>query len=386
LTKLVYNIYFHPLAAYPGPLWLISSDIPLAIYSLLGTSQYHLKLVHERYGEIVRIAPGTLSYIKPKAWNDIYGYKKDGGGRANLPKDPQFYNEMMLSKETITLVSDEDAIPIRRSINSAFAHRSLLEQEPMIQEHVGRLMEQLDERGRNGVPVDIRDWFIFSMFDINSDFGFGEDLGCVKTGTHHDWVKFVISFFFAATFLHQCHKFWPLNRLLALCIPPSVRKMQASHNEASIQRVRRRIASDTDRHDFMYYFLRQASKEKLSMATIEAQASVVILAGSETSAVAETAAVYHILAHPAIYKQVQNEIRGAFATINDIRLVDVIRRLPYLDAVLKETLRVHAPLANGLTRWVSDKNGAIICGRHVPKGVSLACRLRYSSHIWEHIN
>ncbi|KAI0897741.1 cytochrome P450 [Annulohypoxylon nitens] len=366
--KVVYNIYFHSLASYPGPLYMVASDIPLAIYSLLGTSQYPLKAAHDKYGEIVRIAPGTLSYIKPQAWTEIYGYKKGGGGIANFPKDPRFYNEMMLGRETITLASDEDAVPIRRSLNSAFAHRSLLEQEPMMQEHIGRLMAQFEKHSVDGSSVDVREWFTFSMFDINSDFAFGEDMGCVENGVYHDWVKFVIDYFYAATLLHQCHKFWPLNRLLALCIPASTRKMQVQHNEASLKRVRDRMAMDTDRHDFMHFFLRQSHKEQLPTKTIEAQATVVILAGSETSSVAETAAVYHILTHPDIYEKLNQEIRSTFANVEDIKLTDVLYKLPYLDAVVQETLRIHAPLANGFTRWVPDKNGATICGKHVPQG------------------
>ncbi|KAJ2992986.1 hypothetical protein NUW58_g1986 [Xylaria curta] len=366
--KLIYNVYFHPLASYPGPLYLVASDIPLAVYSLLGTSQYPLKAAHEKYGSIVRIAPSTLSYIQPQAWNDIYGYKKNAGGRAMLPKDPQFYNEMLLDKEAIPIASDEDAIPIRRSLNSAFSLRSLLEQEPMMQEHVGRLMLQFEKKSAKRDPADVQEWFTFSTFDINSDFAFGDDMGCVKNGRYHDWVRLVIDFFYITTLLHQCHKFWPLNRLLALCIPPSTRKMQENHNKASLERVRARMALDTDRHDFMYYFLNQAKKEKLSTKTIEAQATVVILAGSEASSVAETAVVYHILSHPNVHKRLQDEIRGAFGSIQDIKLQEVIRNLPYLDAVVQETLRLHTPLANGFTRWVPDKNGAVICGRHVPQG------------------
>ncbi|KAG8166164.1 hypothetical protein KVR01_004716 [Diaporthe batatas] len=366
--RLVYNVYFHPLARYPGPLYLTASDVPLAILSLLGTSQYPLKAAHDRYGDIVRIAPGTLSYIKPQAWTEIYGYKKNGGGIANFPKDPAFYNEMMLGKETITLATDKDAIPIRRCLNSAFAHRSLLEQEPMMQAHIGRLMAQFEKYSLGERPVDVREWFTFSMFDMNSDFGFGEDMGCVRTGVYHEWVKFVIDYFYAATLLHQCHKFWPLNRLLALCISPSTRKMQANHNQASLQRVRKRMAQETDRHDFMHYFLRQAKKEGLSKEVTEAQATVVILAGSETSSVAETAAVYHLLTHPSIYEKLQAEIRTAFDSLEDITLQDVLSKLPYLDAVVQETLRIHAPLANGFTRWVPDRNGALICGKHVPQG------------------
>ncbi|TGO21909.1 hypothetical protein BPAE_0194g00140 [Botrytis paeoniae] len=308
-SQTLYNTYFHPLASYSGPLYLIASNTPLAVLSLLGTSQYRLKAAHDKYGDIVRIAPGTLSYIKPQAWSNIYGYKPIGGGVGNFPNDPRFYNEMMLGKQTITLASDEEAIPIRRSLNSAFSHRSLLEQEPMMQQHIGRLMEQFEKQSTHNHSVDVRKWFTFSVFDINSDFGFGEDMGCVENGVYHDWVKFVMDYFYAATLLHQCYKFWPLTRLLALHIPESTRKMQVNHNYASLKRVRKRMGTD---------------------------------------------------------------IRRSFASIEDIKLQDALSKLPYLKVVVQETLRIHAPLANGFTRWVPDKNGAIICGQHVPQGTVVA--------------
>ncbi|KAI1474573.1 cytochrome P450 [Daldinia eschscholtzii] len=367
VAKLVYNVFFHPLASYPGPLYLVISDVPLAVVSLLGTSQEYIKAAHAKFGETVRVAPGTLSYIEPKAWTDIYGYKKNGGGRANLPKDPQFFNEMLLGKDTITLVSDADAIPIRRSLNSAFSHRALLEQEPMMQEHANRLITQLEKYSTGKRLVNIREWFMFFMFDINSDFSFGEDMGCVKRGVFHDWVRFVLDYFYVTTLLHQCHKFWPLNRLFALFIPPSTRKMQKKHNEASLKRVRKRMAMSTDRHDFMHYFLEQANKEGLTVQTIEAQATILILAGSEPSSVVATAAVYQVLSHPDIHKKLQDEIRAAFTNKQDIQIQGVLK-LPYLDAVVRETLRIHPPIANGFSRWISDRNGATICGQHVPHG------------------
>lgn len=187
------------MLSYPGPLYLVASDIPLAVLSLLGTSQYPLKAAHDKYGEIVRISPRSLSYVKPQAWNKIYGYKENGRGRAKFLKDPRFYNEMMLGKETITLPSDEDAIPIRHALNSAFSHRALAEQEAMMQEHIGRLMAQYEKYGSDGRPVDARKWFTFLMFDINSDFGFGEDMECVRRGIYYDWVKSIIDYSFAAT-------------------------------------------------------------------------------------------------------------------------------------------------------------------------------------------
>lgn len=367
MIKVIYNVYFHRLSSFKGPKIFAASEIPLAVLQLRGTSHYTLRKAHEQYGDIVRVSPSTLSFTGPSAWNDIYGYRN---GIAVLPKDPQFYNEMMLGRETITLASDRDAVPIRRAINPAFSHKALLEQEPMLQCHIRRLVTQLTKFSEVNDTVDMRMWFTFSIFDINSDFAFGEDMGCVARGAFHEWVQFVVDYFYAATLLHQCHKFAPLNRLLALCIPQSVRERQRQHNEASLQRVRRRMTMDAERPDFMHHFVQHAKKEGLSTPVIEAQASVVILAGSETTSVALTAAVYFMLRNPYVYKRLCNEIRGNFEAADSIRLRDVLSNLPYLEAVVQETLRLHAPLANGFTRVVPDGKGAVVSGTWVPQGVS----------------
>lgn len=200
---------------------------------------------------------------------------------------------MLLDRKTITLSGDVDAVPIRRAINPAFSHKVLLEQELMMQDHLDRLTAQLAKTNSEQGSVDMHKWFTFFIFDINSDFAFGEDLGCVRRGQYHEWVKFVVDYFYAATLIHQCHKFWPLNRLLAAFIPSSVKDRKEGHSEASLQRVRRRINTTTDRPDFMFHFLRHAEKEQLSRSVIEAQATVIILAVSETTPIALTAALYH---------------------------------------------------------------------------------------------
>ncbi|KAF2680430.1 cytochrome P450 [Lentithecium fluviatile CBS 122367] len=363
--RFVYNLYLHPLSKFPGPAYLASLDIPLSFLQLKGTSQYTLRTAHQKYGSVVHIAPRTLSFINPSAWNDIYGFRN---GRAALPKDPEFYNDMLLPDITITRASDDDAVPIRRAMNSAFSHKSLLGQEPMILGHIQRLLAQLRKETSNGNAVDIRKWMVFAMFDINSDFGFGEDMGCVAAGRFHEWVEFVVEFFYAATLIHQCYKFAPLNKLLALCIPRSTKERQAKHHETSLMRVRRRMAKQTERKDFMHHFVRSADKEGLSLPVIEAQASIVNLAGSETTAVAVTGAIYYVLSNPTVHEKLRKEIMETFKTAEDIQLQTVLKKLPYLDAVVQETLRIYTPLSNGFTRVVSDKGGAMISGHWVFPG------------------
>ena len=170
--------------------------MPLAFMQLRGTSHHALKDAHEKYGNVVRIFLSTLSYIDSSAWN------ASRKGHPVLLKDSLFYNEMLLDKKTLTLASDDNAISIRRAINPVFSRKALLEQEPMFQRYIDGLMVQLAKESREQGSVDIRKWFIFAMFNILSDFVFGEDLGCVRSGIFHEWVQFVVDFFYAATLLH----------------------------------------------------------------------------------------------------------------------------------------------------------------------------------------
>lgn len=63
--------------------------------------------------------------------------------------------------------------------------------------------------------------------------------------------------------------------------------------------------AEIDRPNFMHHFTRHAKKEGLSTPIIEAQASVIILAGSETSSVALTAVVYYILSNSHVYERLR---------------------------------------------------------------------------------
>lgn len=73
----VYRRYFHPLAKYPGPFlasitrwWMVSE-----IFS--GKHEQHIRALHKKYGNIVRIAPNEVAIADPQAIKSIYS---TGGG------------------------------------------------------------------------------------------------------------------------------------------------------------------------------------------------------------------------------------------------------------------------------------------------------------------
>jgi hypothetical protein len=69
----IYNLYFHPLSAYPGPFLACCSRLWYTRALLNGTLPFAVHEAHEKYGGIVRFAPDELAYIDSRAWKDIYG-------------------------------------------------------------------------------------------------------------------------------------------------------------------------------------------------------------------------------------------------------------------------------------------------------------------------
>ena len=46
---------FHPLYRYPGPVWWRTSMLWHAVHTITGQQMRHLKAMHERHGDIIRI-------------------------------------------------------------------------------------------------------------------------------------------------------------------------------------------------------------------------------------------------------------------------------------------------------------------------------------------
>ncbi len=76
IYNVIYNLFFHPLRHIPGPLTSRASGIPRALKLRNGTVVHWLKEMHDKYGEVVRITPGEVSFISAEeAWSDIYGFR-----------------------------------------------------------------------------------------------------------------------------------------------------------------------------------------------------------------------------------------------------------------------------------------------------------------------
>lgn len=108
----------------------------------------------------------------------------------------------------------------------------------------------------------------------------------------------------------------------------------------------------------------------MSHSEIISTSRTLLNAGSETTSTTVAATTYYLLQNPDILHRVQSEVRAAFKTADDITLhaVSSPNRLPYLEAVLKESLRCFPPVPTKLPRIVGPA-GAVIDGSYVSRNV-----------------
>ena len=161
----------------------------------------------------------------------------------------------------------------------------------------------------------------------------------------------------------------PLDKLVRLMIPKSMKERQNKVFFLNAAKVDRRVASKSDRPDFLSYILKNKEEAAMPIQELYANSTLLVLAGSESTASGLAGMTFHLLKHPETLKKAIDEVRSEFSVEKEIT-TESVKRLPYLAAVVSEGLRMYPPFPEGLPRTV-PKQGATICNQWVPGGVRI---------------
>ncbi len=372
-ASILYRLFLHPLRAVPGPKLWAASSIPYLLAWVSGRAPFIIHDLHRTYGDVVRIGPNRLSFTHPDAWQEIRGHRKSGENEH--AKDPALY---AMSKNNILGASRADHARVRRILSHGFSAKSMQGQQPLIMRYVDLLMQRLEEmtRDESGQPreavANLASWFNFTTFDIIGDLAFGEPFGCLEESRYHPWVDAIFQGVkqFGLLIAFQ----WHLPGLLDVMKTILPRRYLGKHADAQIQyareRLERRLAVKTSRPDFAEAMAKAKSDDGKTLTTEEMASNgrLLVVAGSETTATALSGAVYFLASHPGVQKRLAKEVRSSFTSVEDMNFLSV-SKLGYLLAVLDEAMRMFPPVPNQLTR-VCQSEGDMICGYHVPGGVS----------------
>ncbi|KAK0612188.1 isotrichodermin C-15 hydroxylase [Immersiella caudata] len=377
-TRVIYNVFFHPLAKFPGPLLYGASSIPMIYQQLRGNITIKTHELHEKYGDVVRIAPWELSYISAASWKDI---STGRNGKDPLPLNPIYgLHELDLfgAFSMLWTQNETEHARHRRIMAPAFSDRALREQEPIFAKYASLLMQRM--RDNAGTPVDLCAWFHFATFDIIGDLTFGEPFHCLEQSRFHPWIRFILTRLRMMLYGQIITAMGPLSHVIKRLVPKRIHDELAHHAAFTRDKVDRRREKSSPRQDFMVHILgagihnnpspnSSSPTEGLTLPELYADAQVLVMAGSETSATLLSVACFNLLTHPRIMAALQSEIRPAFSSEDEIAFA-AVARLPYLGAVINESLRWQPPIPAGIHRLV-PKGGVMVDGRYVPEGADL---------------
>jgi cytochrome P450 len=332
----------------------------------------HRKLhqMHNRYGPVVRVAPDELSFIDPSAFKEIYGNR-------NIPKTG-IWTGQEEEHHPISIVSTNEPTHLknRRALAGAFTEHAIAEHASVLESLTGLMVEKFKEAveiGHGRTRVNIVDWFDFLTFDIGGTLSFGESFDSVKNGQAHPWVDISTSFGKGIALMASINFFSPLNKLLKLVISKKIIAKMEYHKQLAHEKLEQRLAMGhkSKAQDYVGSILTyndQKGDIRISKEEIEANMTLLIFAGSETTSTAMAATLTQLLQNPNAFTKVKEEVRSKFRSEGDITIASTTH-LEYLTAVIQEGIRMGPPAAVTIPRAI-PKTGALIAGKHVPAGVS----------------
>ena len=326
--------------------------------------------MHQKYGDIVRVAPTEISFAHKQAWDDIHCHRKD---HHHFPKNPVWWGEVPGRSQSIISCPDEaDHERMRKLLNFCFTKKALEGQEATVRYHTDLLVRKLRERMENNkTVVNIVDWCMFLTFDVLGDLAFGESFDCLSKSAFHPWVQNIFNSFKLGAILGALRLYFSnsVDSLLVKLSPKSVTRASKAQYEWSLRKVHQRLNLETQRDDFFSHIIPNIDDPEggMNMAEIESNASLLTVAGSETCGTVLSGTINYLVKSPSVRKKLTEEIRDTFSKSEDITFAALVD-LPYLNAVVEEGLRTSPPNTSGLSHLV-PVGGDTVCGEWLPGNV-----------------
>ncbi|KHN97497.1 Cytochrome P450 [Metarhizium album ARSEF 1941] len=373
-VKGLYNLYFHPLRNVPGPKLAALTDFYAFYWNWIRDEGYSKRFgsLHKHYNSpIIRIGPNHVHTNQPEYFDVIFKagskWKKDGSfyryfngldamidpaqyrayrthlaplyaQRAVNELPPKLHRDLLLSAAKMEAsVKTGDAVnmvKVLRTLSTSMILYNLYSQDISLIEHDGYhpFLEAFEQ-------LMTQSW-LFVTYPLPAML-----LGLIP-GT--SFARFKSSY---TTFMQYCQA-WNDN---------DVRMLQATEpRELRDSHMKRYLAAESE----------GCAKSRFLPSPIDDVFNFVA-GGSDTTSYTLACAFFHVLSSPEIYAKLLRELDEGAAFIRDSFDYSKIQNLAYLNAVIKETLRISVPVPGCLPRTVPD-GGTTLGSVHLPAGTAVS--------------
>ncbi|KAH7161032.1 cytochrome P450, partial [Dactylonectria macrodidyma] len=321
------------------------------------------------------IAPDQYSLSEPEAVKLIYGLRRTFPKAAwyDASSNPHAEYEGLFTDRNTTRHASH-----RRLVANLYSVTALRSMEDSVDECIGLYQERLDELAASGKPFDLQFWMQSYAFDVISQITVPKRLGLLEKGVDEQNI-----FSSLDSYLKYCalvgifpglHKslFWLMAKLSTsgmMHVAQFTREqIQVAMKTCSGKRVQDGSASFLSKT--MEIHERDSERFPLNAAYITCFTN--IAAGSDTTSISLCSIMHNLINHPQSLMKLREEVDEKFRNLGDSKFMPFqdARSMPYLQACIKEGLRIHPATGLPLVRLVPE-GGATISGRFFPAGTTV---------------
>lgn len=318
----------------------------------------------------MRLAPNRYSINDGEAAKVILGYH-------NVMDKSKFYDpfgppdEYNIFSEQIVAVHAK----MRRPMAHLYSQTTLLSYEPFVDTCNTILLKRLGEYAQEARTLDVREMMQLYAFDVIGEITVGSRFGLMEDGGDKSGIIAAIdeSLGYAAQMGLVPELHWWLSKTAEkLGVETTFRKVLNFVDHHIDDRVSGRTKSPEDRSDFLDKMLPLEQQGKATRQHTRQAAIQNVAAGSDTTAISLSAIIAYLTMYPdtlAVLRAELNEAAAAGA-LSDPATFQEAQKLPYLQAVIMEALRIHPAVAAPMARVVGPQ-GLQMAGQYFPPGTEV---------------
>ncbi|KAF2104677.1 cytochrome P450 [Rhizodiscina lignyota] len=359
---LIFKALRNPLRHIPGPWHSLVTSYPLKLDVLKGRRLHHIHRLHLKYGPIVRVGPTELAVADIDAYKIIYR-----AGLAGFQKDDWYFGLTDFPIKAVFNMSDnKEHATRRRMLAPGFTKTNIVrEWQPVVQENTKLAMRQMH---------------------VSATALFGESFEMLMAGERNQYIRDLEKVMMWGGLGYE----FPMLRFISQHLPPlpfevtlqlsSAAKTISQYGQKAV--AASRLTNTLTRNVFKT-MIADAEKGLPSLTDLDVsvEAGNLQIAGTDTTANTLTFLVWAVAKRPEIQLRLAQEV----AVVREEELNDVrLSQLPFLDAVIQETLRLYPAVGSSLLRVV-PRGGADLCGYAIPEGTTVgttAYTIHRLSSVW----
>ncbi|KAH9903596.1 cytochrome P450 [Xylariomycetidae sp. FL2044] len=379
--------YFAPISHVPGP--FLASFSRFWHLRQIWQGHQNLKLIeqHDKYGHFVRLSHSEVSVSHPNGIKALLLNTLPKGDWYQIFCFPDYRYTTPIS-----LTNPKDKIERSKYLASGFLHHNVIKSEPYMDELIEKFLNWMNKYAESKEPMELDKFFTYVAFDITGEVLFSKPFDFLDKGSDiRSAIKMNVGLeIYLAIFGFYNWVHW----IFANPVVTWTQLMPMGHLfHTALGALTERQKNPEARFDVAAHWFRgleRATKEKsphFNLRYLQAAASSNVGAGSDTVSAGLQSFVYHMIRVPGTWDRVRAEIVAAQKEgrcLDRVITNDDAVQLPYIQACIKEALRVFGPVPMGLPRK-APKGGLTIGDHTFPEGVTLSVSpwvYHYSKEFW----